>query len=111
MHSLRTCVRACKEIQGQGVLDFANRGAKTVVTPAYGKDMGDVDCVYCGQCTSVCPTGALTIKSDIDKVWDVIINENKVVIAQIAPAVRVAIGEAFGLAPRLKHYWINYSCS
>jgi NADH-quinone oxidoreductase subunit G len=91
------CVRACKEIQGQGVLDFANRGAKTVVTPAYGKDMGEVDCIFCGQCTSVCPTGALTIKSDIDKVWKEILNEKKLVVAQIAPAVRVAVGEAFGM--------------
>lgn len=91
------CVRACKEIQGQGVLDFANRGSKTVVTPAYGKDMGEVDCIFCGQCTSVCPTGALTIKSDIEKVWNEILNEKKTVVAQIAPAVRVAVGEAFGL--------------
>jgi NADH-quinone oxidoreductase subunit G len=91
------CVRACKEIQGQGVLNFANRGSKTVVTPAYGKDMGEVDCIFCGQCTSVCPTGALTIKSDIDRVWKEILNKKKTVVAQIAPAVRVAVGEAFGL--------------
>jgi len=91
------CVRACKEIQGHGVLDFANRGSKTVVTPAHNKQMGEVDCVYCGQCAAVCPTGALSIKSDIDKVWDAVVNSTKKVVVQIAPAVRVAIGEAFGI--------------
>lgn len=93
------CVRACKEIQGHGVLDFANRGSKTVVTPAHGKGMGEVDCVYCGQCAAVCPTGALAINSDIDNVWNEIVKDNKKVVAQIAPAVRVAVGEAFGLKP------------
>ncbi|MDD3014446.1 MAG: NADH-dependent [FeFe] hydrogenase, group A6 [Candidatus Gastranaerophilales bacterium] len=91
------CVRVCKETQGQGVLDFANRGAKVVVTPAYGKNLDESDCVYCGQCTTVCPTGALTIKSDIKKVWNEILDEKKIVIAQVAPAVRVAFGEVFGI--------------
>ncbi len=91
------CVRACKEIQGHGVLDFANRGSKTVVTPAFNKNMGEVDCVYCGQCVAVCPVGALTIKSDVSNVWNEIVNDKKQVICQIAPAVRVAVGEAFGL--------------
>ena len=93
------CVRMCKEVQGQNVLDFVNRGSETVVSPAYGKNMGDVDCVYCGQCTSVCPTGALTIKSEIDNAWAAVLNQQKVVVAQIAPAVRVALGEAFGFKP------------
>lgn len=91
------CVRACKEIQGHGVLDFANRGSKTVVTPAFNKDMADVDCVYCGQCIAVCPTAALTIKSDIERAWKSILDEKKTVVAQVAPAVRVAVGEAFDL--------------
>jgi len=91
------CVRVCKEIQGQGILDFANRGSKAVVTPAYGKNIDETNCVFCGQCTTVCPTGALTIKSDIEKVWNEILDEKKVVIAQIAPAVRVAFGEVFGI--------------
>lgn len=93
------CVRACEEFQGHAVLGFANRGSKTVVQPMAGKCLSDVDCVYCGQCQTVCPTGALTIKSDIENVWSEITNKDKKVVAQIAPAVRVALGEMFNLEP------------
>ncbi len=91
------CVRACREVQGIGAIDFVGRGAKTAVKPAFGKDLDQVECVYCGLCASVCPTGAITPKSEVDKVWEAIDNPQKVVVAQIAPAVRVAIGECFGL--------------
>ena len=60
------CVRACSEFQGHSVLGFANRGSKTVVQPMAGKALSSVDCVFCGQCQAVCPTGALTIKTDIE---------------------------------------------
>lgn len=93
------CVRACTEHQGHSVLGFANRGSKTQVQPMAGKNIGEVDCVYCGQCAAVCPTGALTIKSDIENVWKEITNPQKKVVAQIAPSVRVALGEMFGLKP------------
>lgn len=93
------CVRACREIQGTGCLNFVSRGSESTVMPAYGKDLREVDCTYCGQCTSVCPTGALRIKSDVDRVWEHLLNPKKKVVAQIAPAVRVAAGEAFGIAP------------
>lgn len=93
------CVRACKEFQGQAVLGFANRGSKTVVQPTAGRELGKSECVFCGQCVAVCPTGALTIVSDIDNVWNEITNRDKKVVAQIAPAVRVALGEVFGLEP------------
>ncbi len=91
------CIRACTEVQGKSVLSFSNRGSKTVCAPAYGSKLEDVDCVYCGQCAAVCPTGALAIKSDVDKVFEAINNDNKTVIVQIAPAVRVALGEQFNI--------------
>jgi NADH-quinone oxidoreductase subunit G len=91
------CVRACSEFQGHSVLGFANRGSKTVVQPMNGRPLGQVDCINCGQCAAVCPTGALTINSDVEKVWGEITNPNKKVVVQMAPATRVAIGEMFGL--------------
>ncbi len=91
------CVRACSEFQGHAVLGFANRGSKTVVQPMAGRPLGQVDCVNCGQCAAVCPTGALTIKDETDKVWAEITNPNKTVVVQMAPATRVALGEIFGL--------------
>ena len=93
------CVRFCSEIQSVGAIDFAHRGADTVVMPSFGKSLNDVECVNCGQCARVCPTGALTPKSEVDEVWRAIHDPQKVVIAQVAPAVRVALGEVFGLAP------------
>ncbi len=93
------CVRMCQEVQGVGVLDFAHRGAKMTVTPAFGKTMAEVDCVNCGQCAAVCPTGALMVKSQVDEVWQALHDPTKTVIIQVAPAVRVAVGEVFGLQP------------
>lgn len=93
------CVRACDEYQGHQVLGFANRGSNTVVQPMAGKLLANVDCVLCGQCQAVCPTGALTIKQNIDEAWDLINNPEKKVIVQMAPSVRVGLGEEFGLQP------------
>ncbi len=92
------CVRYCAEIQGIGAIDFTHRGADVVVSPAFGKSLADVDCVNCGQCAAVCPTGALVVKSHVAKVWKELDSADATVVAQIAPAVRVAIGERFGLA-------------
>ena len=89
------CVRFCDEIQGIGAIDFAHRGHEAAVLPAFGRALGEVECVNCGQCASVCPTGALAPASQVEEVWKAIHDPKKTVVAQIAPAVRVAIGEAF----------------
>ncbi len=92
------CVRVCREVQGIGVLDFAGRGSGVRVTPAFGRSMDEVECVYCGQCASVCPTGALTVRSAIDEVWSAIHDPAKTVVVQIAPAVRAALAQHYGIA-------------
>lgn len=91
------CVRVCSEIQGVGVLGFAHRGTDAEVTPAFHKKLKATQCVSCGQCRVFCPTGALTIRTHIDEVYAALGDKNTRVIAQIAPAVRVAAGEAFGM--------------
>ena len=91
------CVRACSELQGIGVLGFAHRGTDAIVTPAFNRNMAETDCVGCGQCRVVCPTGALTIRHNMTEVWQALGDKNTRVVAQIALAVRAAVGEAFGL--------------
>ena len=91
------CVRVCSEIQGIGVLGFTHRGTEATVSPAFNRDLADTNCVSCGQCRVVCPTGALTIRHNMTEVWNALGDKNTRVVAQIAPAVRVAVAEAFGL--------------
>ena len=91
------CVRVCSEIQGVGVLGFAHRGTDATVVPAFNRDLAETNCVSCGQCRVVCPTGALHIRNCMESVWQALGDPNTRVVAQIAPAVRVAVGEAFGL--------------
>lgn len=91
------CVLVCEDVQGVGALGFAHRGSEVEITPAFGRKLAESNCVNCGQCRIVCPTGAITIKNDTQRVWDAIFDENTKVVAQIAPAVRVALGEEFGL--------------
>ena len=87
------CVRMCDNVQSVNAIDFAYRGTKALVTPAFNKKIAETDCVNCGQCRVVCPTGAISINTNIEVIWD----KNTKVIAQIAPAVRVAVGDQFGL--------------
>jgi NADH-quinone oxidoreductase subunit G len=93
------CVRVCDEIQSVGAIDFAYRGHEAAVIPSFGKQLSDVECVNCGQCASVCPTGALAPKPEMDDVWHLLHNSEYRVVAQTAPAVRVALGECFGMEP------------
>lgn len=95
----RRCVTVCNEIQGAGVLNSQNRGFKTVIGPAMGLPISTVNCAYCGQCTVVCPVGALTETDAIQDVWKAINDKNKRTVVQIAPAIRAAIGEEFGNEP------------
>ena len=89
------CVRTCDEIQGVGAINFAFRGSKTQVIPAFHKKLSETECVGCGQCAAVCPTSALSIRSNVTEIWDAIEDKSIRVVAQVAPAVRVAVGDHF----------------
>jgi NADH-quinone oxidoreductase subunit G len=93
----RRCETVCNKVQTVGVLTGFGRGFPAVVSPAEMGPLSNTQCTFCGQCVAVCPTGALTEKSYINDVWDEINDENKTVVVQVAPAIRVAIGEEFGM--------------
>lgn len=93
------CVRMCNETQHVGAIDFIRRGSNMLVSPAFNRKLSETECVNCGQCAAVCPTGAITIKKSKGKVWNALFDPKKRVIAQVAPAVRVALGEEFGMEP------------
>ena len=93
----RRCVSVCNKIQTTSILTAENRGFQTVITPAFGLPIGNTACTYCGQCVVVCPVGALKETSHKDRVLRAINDPNKHVVVQPAPAVRVGIGECFGL--------------
>ncbi len=93
------CVRVCAEIQKTYNLGHAHRGFKTVVMPAYNKPFSESVCTACGQCINVCPTAAFVEKSYSQEVFDGLSDPNLIKVAQIAPSVRAAIGEAFGIPP------------
>lgn len=93
----RRCETMCNEVQTVNVLSAIDRGFETVISPAFNKPMHETSCTFCGQCVAVCPTAALTEVNNVSKVWDVINDPEKIVIVQTAPAVRVALGEEFGM--------------
>ena len=95
----RRCVTVCSEIQEVGVLNVQNRGFDSIVGPAEGLALNTVNCTYCGQCTTVCPVGALQEKDSTEAVWNALFDSKKRVIVQTAPAVRAALGEEFGDEP------------
>ncbi len=95
----RRCETMCNEVQTCGILSGVNRGFDAYVGPAFNLPMADTSCTFCGQCVAVCPTGALTEVNNTNLVWRALSNKKKHVIVQVAPAIRVAIGELFGMEP------------
>lgn len=93
------CVRMCHEVQNVGAIDFVNRGFYSQIAPAIDRSLNTTACVYCGQCVVACPVGALREKSYLKAAWEAINDPEIHVIAQVAPAVRVAIGEEFDMPP------------
>jgi len=90
------CVRVCEEVQNVGAIDFVKRGSKMSVGTAFNEPLAETNCVGCGQCAAVCPTGAIVVKNDTAGLWKDISDKDALVIVQIAPAVRVGIGQALG---------------
>lgn len=93
----RRCETMCNTVQTVGALSAVNRGFTSVVAPAFEMDLVDSCCTYCGQCVTACPTGALTEVNHLPKVIEALADPTKKVIVQVAPAVRVALGEEFGM--------------
>ncbi len=93
----RRCETMCNTVQTCGILSGISRGFNSFVGPAFNIPMVESSCTYCGQCIQVCPTAALTEVNHITKVWEAINDPNKHVIVQTAPAIRVALGELFGM--------------
>lgn len=95
----RRCETMCNKIQSVGALSAINRGFPAVVSPAFEDDLGSTSCVNCGQCVQVCPVGALTLVDNVSDVMKALADPTKTVVVQTAPAVRVALGEEFGMEP------------
>ena len=93
----RRCAAVCHNVQKIGVIGATTRGFGTIIEPAFNKNIGEVPCINCGQCIAACPVGALREKDDTDRVWEAIADPDKHVVVQPAPAVRVALGEEFGM--------------
>ncbi len=93
------CVQACQDVQGVNAIEYQARGGKTVIAPAAMAKLADSPCVRCGQCAAHCPVGAIYEAHSTRKVWDRLGDKEVVSVAQIAPAVRVALGEEFGMKP------------
>ncbi len=91
------CVRVCKEVQGMGILHFAGRGPGLHIEAGDNQQLASTNCVSCGQCAAVCTTGAITVKNQIGQAWRALHDPKMRVVIQIAPAVRVALGEAYGI--------------
>ena len=91
------CVRMCNEVQEVGAIDFAGRGSNMTISTSFDIPLAESNCVGCGQCAAVCPTGAITVKKNIDSLWKDLDSDNTLMTVQVAPAVRVALGKRLGL--------------
>ncbi len=91
------CVSTCKKVQGIGAIECTKRGFESCISTAGDKSLNDVDCTFCGQCITACPVGAIYEKDNTKEVWELLNNKDNYVIVQTAPAVRVALGEEFGM--------------
>lgn len=92
------CIQICDKIQSLNIWDLEGTGARSTVNVSKGRKIEEADCSLCGQCITHCPVGALRERDDTEKVWDAIADKKKITVAQIAPAVRTAWGEALGLS-------------
>ena len=95
------CVQICDKVQNMHIWDVAGTGSRTTVDVSFNRLLKDTDCTYCGQCVTHCPTGALTARDDTNAVFDALEDPNITTVIQVAPAVRVAWAESFGLDPAL----------
>lgn len=93
------CVQVCDKIQGLGIWDVEGTGSRTTINVVGHRSIDEAACALCGQCITHCPVGALRERDDTEKVWKAIEDKDKIVVAQVAPAVRTAWGEELGLAP------------
>jgi NADH-quinone oxidoreductase subunit G/NADP-reducing hydrogenase subunit HndD len=91
------CIDVCKNIQGVGVLEMMGRSHDMSIHPAFQRPLSDAFCTFCGQCASVCPVGAITEKDDTDRVWKALHDDEMTVICQVAPSIRVSLGEEIQL--------------
>ena len=94
------CIQVCDKIQGMHIWDLSGTGSRTTVDVSFSRKLKDTDCTFCGQCVTHCPTGALTIRDDTVKVLYALADPDITTVVQIAPAVRVAWGESFGLSKK-----------
>ena len=94
------CVQVCDKIQGMNIWDVAGTGSRTTVDVSYNRRLKNTDCTFCGQCVTHCPTGALTVRDDTNKVLWALADPEYTTVIQVAPAVRVAWAESFGLTPK-----------
>ena len=94
------CVQVCEKVQSLGVWDVEGTGSRTTINVAGHRTIEEASCALCGQCITHCPVGALRARDDTEDVWDAIADPDKIVVAQVAPAVRTAWGEEFGLSDK-----------